>query len=215
MRNFSVVSAHKTTPGIIRVLLDSPELSLSGLICPGHVSVVTGTAPYEFAASHGVPCVISGFEPLDILQGLHMCIQQLEEGRVEVENQYSRCVRRDGNAPAQQLIREIFKIVPRKWRGVGEIPQSGLGLREAYQEFDAEERFGLAQMVAEESSECIAGLVLRGIKKPNECEAFGTRCTPERPLGAPMVSSEGSCAAYYSYRQRVASPALKPVRSGE
>ena len=216
LRNFSILVSHVLVPPAMEAILSSPQNRVQGFLAAGHVCTVMGYTEYEpIAARYRVPIVVTGFEPLDILQGLHMCIQQLEEGRVEVENQYSRCVRRDGNAPAQQLIREIFKIVPRKWRGVGEIPQSGLGLREAYQEFDAEERFGLAQMVAEESSECIAGLVLRGIKKPNECEAFGTRCTPERPLGAPMVSSEGACAAYYSYRQRVASPALKPVRSGE
>ena len=131
-----------------------------------------------------------------------MCVRQLEEGRAEVENQYSRSVRKEGNLPARKIISEIFRVVPRKWRGVGEIPQSGLGLQEAYAEFDAELRFGVAGRTIDEPTECISGLILQGLKKPHECSAFGTRCTPEHPLGATMVSSEGACAAYYHYRRR-------------
>jgi len=153
------------------------------------------------AARYRVPIVVTGFEPLDILQGVMMCIQQLENGRAEVENQYSRAVRRTGNLPAQQLLREVFQVVPRKWRGIGEIPASGLGLSPAYAAFDAEHRFGVVKLRVEESSECRSGLVLQGKIKPPECPAFGTRCTPERPLGATMVSSEGACAAYYRYRR--------------
>jgi hydrogenase expression/formation protein HypD len=160
-----------------------------------------GYTEYEpIAAKHRVPIVVTGFEPLDILQGVYLCVRQLEKGRAEVENQYTRAVRRTGSEPAQLLIREVFRIVHRKWRGVGEIPQSGLALREPYAVFDAEIRFGVAHVTAEESSECISGLVLQGIQKPHDCPAFGTRCTPERPLGATMVSSEGACAAYYRYR---------------
>jgi hydrogenase expression/formation protein HypD len=130
-----------------------------------------------------------------------MCITQLEEGRTEVENAYARAVRREGNVKAQELIRDVFQVVHRNWRGIGEIPQSGLGLRGEYAQFDAEHRFGVASHVAEETSECISGLILQGIKKPHECPAFGARCTPDRPLGATMVSSEGTCAAYYRYRR--------------
>ena len=143
---------------------------------------------------------MTGFEPLDILQGIYMTVKQLEEGRVEVENQYARAVRREGNLAALQIMREVFVVVDRKWRGIGEIPQSGLGLGAAYAEFDAERRFGVADYHAEESGECVSGLVLQGEKKPQECPAFGTRCTPEHPLGATMVSTEGACAAYYRYR---------------
>ena len=139
-----------------------------------------------------------------------MCVKQLEDGRAEVENQYARAVKRDGNAPAREILREVFRVVHRKWRGVGEIPKSGLALSAAYADYDAERRFGVADVSVEESSECISGLVLRGLKKPHECPAFGTRCTPERPLGATMVSSEGACAAYYRYR---AHPNLNVVGS--
>jgi hydrogenase expression/formation protein HypD len=160
-----------------------------------------GWREYEpIAAKYHVPIVVTGFEPLDILQGLLMCVQQLESGRATVENQYARSVRREGNLPAQQLIREVFRVIPRKWRGVGEIPRSGFGLSEAYADFDAERRFGLAEYSAAEPAECLSGLVLQGVKKPPECPAFGTRCTPEHPLGATMVSGEGACAAYYRYR---------------
>jgi hydrogenase expression/formation protein HypD len=157
---------------------------------------------FSVAKKYGVPIVVTGFEPLDILQGVLMTVLQLESGRAEVENQYSRAVRREGNLPAQELIKKVFQVVPRKWRGVGEIPQSGLGLSEEYAAFDAAKRFGLVDRRVEESSECRSGLVLQGQIKPHECPAFGGKCTPERPLGAPMVSGEGACAAYYRYRRR-------------
>ncbi len=160
-----------------------------------------GYTEYEpIVKKYHVPIVVTGFEPLDILQGIYMCIKQLEEGTAEVENQYTRSVRRAGNQEAQNIIRKVFEITPRKWRGIGEISASGLGLREDYTAFDAEKQFGIAEYTREESSECISGLVLKGVKKPYECEAFGSRCTPEHPLGATMVSSEGACAAYYRYR---------------
>ena len=146
--------------------------------------------------------MVTGFEPVDILQGIYMCVRQLEEGRIEVENQYARSVRREGNLPAIRLMHEVFEVRPRKWRGIGEIPRSGLGLSPAYAAFDAETRFGVAGHTADESSECMSGLVLQGVMKPHECPAFGTRCTPEHPLGATMVSSEGACAAYYRYRRK-------------
>jgi len=145
--------------------------------------------------------VVTGFEPLDILQGIHLCVKQLEEGRAEVENQYARSVRRAGNPSARGLIGEIFEVIPRKWRGLGELAQSGLGLRETSRRYDAARRFGVEGLTADESTECMAGAILQGQLKPHECPAFGTRCTPDSPLGAPMVSSEGACAAYYRYRK--------------
>ncbi len=153
------------------------------------------------AETFRVPIVITGFEPVDILQGVLMCVEQLEQGRHEVENQYARSVRPEGNRAALEQIAAVFQTVPRKWRGIGEIPMSGLALRETYAKFDAGRRFGVEGITAEEPAECIAGEVLQGHKKPRDCPAFGVFCTPERPLGAPMVSSEGACAAYYRYRR--------------
>ncbi len=202
IRNFSLLVSHVLVPPAMEAILSSPGNRVQGFLAAGHVCTVMGVAEYEpIAAKYRVPIVITGFEPVDILQGIFMCVRQLEEGRAEVENQYTRSVRRDGNVQAQNLIREVFRIVPRKWRGVGEIPQSGLGLREKYLALDAESRFGVSDQSVEEPSECISGLVLQGVKKPHECLAFGTRCTPEHPLGATMVSSEGACAAYYHHRR--------------
>lgn len=202
IRNFSILVSHVLVPPAMEAILSSPINRVQGFLAAGHVCTIMGYTEYEpIAQKYNIPIVVTGFEPLDILQGVYMCVKQLEEGRAEVENQYARSVRKEGNLPAQQLISEVFCIVPRKWRGVGEIPESGLGLRDEYQEFDAELRFGVASYTAEESSECISGLILQGVKKPHECPAFGTRCTPERPLGATMVSSEGACAAYYRYRR--------------
>jgi hydrogenase expression/formation protein HypD len=203
IRNFSLLVSHVLVPPAIEAILSSPETRVQAFLAAGHVCAVMGYTEYEpIALKYHVPIVVTGFEPLDILQGIYMCVQQLESGRAEVENQYSRSVRREGNIPAQKLIREVFRVVPRKWRGVGEIPQSGLGLQEQYSGFDAEKRFGVAHHTADEPAECMSGLVLQGIKKPHECPAFGIRCTPEHPLGATMVSSEGACAAYYHYRRR-------------
>lgn len=201
IKNFSLLVSHVLVPPAMEAILSSPNNRVQGFLAAGHVCTVMGYTEYEpIARKYHVPIVVTGFEPLDILQGVYMCTKQLEEGRAEVENQYTRSVRREGNLSAQQLIREVFRVVSRKWRGVGEIPQSGLGLSEKYADFDAETRFGLADHTVEESSECMSGLVLQGVMKPHECPAFGTRCTPERPLGATMVSSEGACAAYYRYR---------------
>jgi hydrogenase expression/formation protein HypD len=202
IKNFSLLVSHVLVPPAMEAILSSPTNRVQGFLAAGHVCTVMGYAEYEpIAKKYHVPIVVTGFEPLDILQGVYMCIKQLEEGRGEVENQYTRSVRRQGNEPAQELIREVFRVIHRKWRGVGEIPQSGLGLSEKYMEYDAELRFGVAGHTVEESSECISGLILQGLKKPHECPAFGTRCTPEHPLGATMVSSEGACAAYYRYRR--------------
>jgi hydrogenase expression/formation protein HypD len=202
LQNFSLLVSHVLVPPAMEAILSSPNNRVQGFLAAGHVCTVMGYAEYgPIAEKYHVPIVVTGFEPLDILQGVYMCIRQLEEGRAEVENQYTRSVRREGNATAQQLMREVFRIIPRKWRGVGEIPQSGFALSDKYEEFDAERRFGVADYSAEESSECISGLVLQGVKKPRDCPAFGTRCTPEHPLGATMVSNEGACAAYYRYRR--------------
>ena len=200
--NFSVLVSHVMVPPAMEAILSSTHNRVQGFLAAGHVCTVMGYTEYEpIAVKYGVPIVVTGFEPLDILQGVYMCIRQLEEGRAEVENQYTRMVRREGNDPARKLISEVFQITHRKWRGVGEIPQSGLALSEPYRQFDAEMRFGVEGYTAEESSECISGLVLQGIRKPNECPAFGNICTPEHPLGATMVSNEGACAAYYRYRR--------------
>ena len=202
INNYSILVSHVLVPPAMDAILSSPLNQVQGFLAAGHVCTVMGYTEYfPIAAKFRVPIVVTGFEPLDILQGVYLCVKQLEEGRHEVENQYTRVVRKEGNEPAMRIIREVFRIIPRKWRGVGEIPQSGFGLTEKYAPFDAEHRFGVADYTAEESSECISGLVLQGEKKPNECPAFGTRCTPEHPLGATMVSTEGACAAYYRYRR--------------
>ena len=202
LRNFSILVSHVLVPPAMEAILASPENRVQGFLAAGHVCTVMGFEEYApLAERHRVPIVVTGFEPIDILQGVLMCVHQLESSRAEVENQYTRCVRRDGNATARRLVAEVFRIVPRKWRGVGEIARSGLGLRDAFAEFDAERRFGVANYRAEESGECISGLILQGVKKPRECPAFGRHCTPDHPLGATMVSSEGACAAYFRYRR--------------
>jgi hydrogenase expression/formation protein HypD len=207
--NFSILVSHVLVPPAIAALLGAPDNRTQAFLAAGHVCTVMGFAEYEpLAARFRVPIVVTGFEPLDILQGILMAVRQLEAGRAEVENQYARAVRREGNLPAQALMRRVFRVIPRKWRGVGEIPASGLGLADAFAGYDAETRFGVADYHKDEDSECKSGEVLRGVRKPPECPAFGVRCTPERPLGATMVSSEGACAAYYRYRRHsLASPA--------
>jgi hydrogenase expression/formation protein HypD len=207
VKNFSILVSHVLVPPAMEAILSSPSNRVQGFLAAGHVCTVMGYTEYEpIAARYRVPIVVTGFEPLDILQGVLMCVKQLEEGRAEVENQYARSVRREGNRRARQIISEVFRVTPRKWRGIGAIPQSGLGLSEKFADYDAESRFGVADYTAEEPSECIGGLIMQGVKKPNECPAFGERCAPENPLGAPMVSNEGACAAYYRYR-RIQAPA--------
>ena len=199
--NFSLLVSHVLVPPAMEAILSSPNNRVQGFLAAGHVCTVVGyTEYYPIAEKYRVPIVVTGFEPVDILQGVYMCIKQLKEGRHEVENQYTRSVKKEGNRPARYLVQEVFRIVPRKWRGIGEIPQSGLGFQKEYEDLDAEGRFGVADYRKEESSECISGLILQGIKKPHECPAFGIHCTPEHPLGATMVSSEGACAAYFRYR---------------
>jgi hydrogenase expression/formation protein HypD len=200
--NYSVLVSHVLVPPAMEAILSSPTNCVQGFLAAGHVCTVMGyNEYYPIAARYRVPIVVTGFEPLDLLQGIYMCVLQLEQGRFEVENQYARSVRREGNIPAQELVSKVFRVVDRKWRGIGGIPQSGLGLTDAYAAFDAETRFGLTDYTAQEDSECISGLIMQGAKKPEECSAYGRRCTPDHPLGAPMVSSEGACAAYYRYRR--------------
>ncbi len=200
--NFSILVAHVLVPPAIEAILSSPNRRIDAFLAAGHVCTVMGYEEYEpISRRYRVPIVVTGFEPLDLLEGIYAAVAQLEAGRAEVENQYRRAVRREGNRAAQERIVEVFEVGPRKWRGIGEIPASGLRLRERFRRFDAEARFGAAAAV-EEAGECIAGLVLQGVKKPFECPAFAARCTPETPLGAPMVSSEGACAAYYQYGRR-------------
>ena len=208
LTNFSVLVAHVRVPPAMEAILSSPFCKVQGFLAAGHVCTVMGTDEYHaLAARYRVPIVVTGFEPVDILHGVAKVVRQLEEGRHEVEIAYGRSVRPEGNRPAQQAVDEVFEIVHRTWRGLGEIPASGLGLRAAFAAFDAERRYPGPDAPAAESPDCIAGLVLQGLKKPQECGVFGTRCTPEHPLGAPMVSSEGACAAYYLYRRRAAAAA--------
>ena len=202
LENFSMLVSHVLVPPAIEALMSSPNCRVQAFLAAGHVCAVMGYEEYfPLAKKFRVPIVVTGFEPLDILHGILLAVQQLESSRAEVENQYARAVCRAGNLPAQDLIKKVFRVVPRKWRGIGEIPQSGLGLSEAYAAFDAAKKFKLTDHRVEEPAECIAGLILQGLKKPHECAAFGTRCTPEHPFGATMVSSEGACAAYYRYRR--------------
>jgi hydrogenase expression/formation protein HypD len=189
-------------------ILESPLNRVNGFLGPGHVCTVMGYEEYEpIAARYRVPIVITGFEPLDILEGVLMTVRQLEAGTAEVENEYPRVVKREGNRVAQDLVNSVFQICDRKWRGVGLIPKSGYQLRYEFRDHDAERLFEVNEIDTEESSVCISGLVLKGVKKPHDCPAFGNECTPNRPLGATMVSAEGACAAYYAYGRH-----LKPQK---
>ena len=211
LRNFSLLCSHVLVPPAMDALLSSPANRVEGFLAAGHVCTVMGYEEYfPLAERYKVPIVVTGFEPVDILQGIYMTVKQLEERRAEVENQYTRSVRREGNGAARKLLREVFEVTDRKWRGIGEIPRSGYRLRDAYAAYDAEKVFDVGSITAQESAECIAGVILQGLKKPHECSAFGSRCTPEHPLGAPMVSSEGACAAYYHYGRFRPAPAVQP-----
>lgn len=200
LTNFFLLTAHVLVPPAIEAILGSPSNRVQGFLAAGHVCTVMGYDEYlPLAARFHTPIVVTGFEPVDILHGILMTVRQLEEGRADVENQYARVVRREGNAGAKGVIAEVFEPADRTWRGIGTIPMSGYRLRPAYAAFDAEKHFDVGHLEARESPLCIAGSVLQGISRPHECPAFGRECTPERPLGAPMVSSEGACAAYYRY----------------
>jgi len=199
-KNVSILVSHVLVPPAIASILQSPLNRVQGFLGPGHVCAVMGYREYEpISARFKVPIVITGFEPLDLLQGTLMTIRQLESGRAEVENEYSRVLDRDGNKPAQKLVFSVFEIGDRKWRGVGSIPKSGYKLRWEYREHDAEKLFDVKEIDTKEPDICISGLILKGIKKPHDCPAFGKECNPQHPLGATMVSAEGACAAYYAY----------------
>ncbi len=201
--NFSLLVSHVLVPPAMEALLSSSNCVVQGFLAAGHVCTIMGYEEYfPIAEKYKVPIVVTGFEPLDILDGILMTVSQLEEGRHDVENQYARATRREGNRPAQERIAEVFEVVNRQWRGLGEIPASGFQLRGRFQKYDANRRFPFTGTPAQESPECISGLILQGIKKPHDCPAFAVKCTPENPLGAPMVSSEGACAAYYHYGRR-------------
>ena len=202
LRNFSVLVSHVLVPPAIRLLLESRSNRVQGFIAPGHVCTVMGYSEYEeLAREYQVPVVVGGFEPLDLLEAILMLVEQLEQGRVKVENQYVRSVTRLGNDAAQRRMAEVFEVTDRNWRGIGPIAQSGYRLRAEYAAQDAEKVFAVETITAVEPAECISAQVLQGLTKPVDCPAFGGRCTPETPLGAPMVSSEGACAAYYQYRR--------------
>ena len=200
LTNFSVLVSHVLVPPMITALLEDPGNRVQGFLGPGHVCTVMGTTEYEsIVRRYRVPIVVTGFEPLDLLEGVLRTVQQLEAGRAEVENQYGRAVRREGNPKSQQLIDDVFEVCDRKWRGLGLIPRSGFKLRHEYRDHDAEQLFLVDGIETQESSVCISGLILKGLKKPHDCPAFGKQCTPHTPLGATMVSSEGACAAYHAY----------------
>lgn len=202
LENFSVLVSHVRVPPAMEALLGAPDNRVQGFLAAGHVCTVMGYAEYPpIAERYAVPIVVTGFEPLDLAQGIHMAVCMLEEGRTGVENQYTRSVTRAGNVPARRLIGEVFETCDRAWRGIGVIPASGYRLRAAYAAFDAEARFDVGHVTAAESPLCIAGAIMKGLKKPHHCAAFGAQCTPEHPVGAPMVSSEGACAAYYQYKR--------------
>ena len=202
LKNFFLLASHVLVPPAMRLLLGSPANRVKGFIAPGHVCTVMGYREYEqLSREFSVPIVVGGFEPVDLLESIFMLVTQLEAGEARVENQYVRSVSREGNVPAQKIMQEVFTVGDQKWRGIGEIPMSGLKLSDAYAAFDADRVFGTGQISREEPRECLSALVLQGLKKPPECPAFATRCTPEHPLGAPMVSAEGACAAFYQYRR--------------
>jgi hydrogenase expression/formation protein HypD len=202
LQNFSLLACHVLVPPVMQVLLDSPQNQVQAFLAAGHVCTVMGISEYLPIAQHyQVPIVVTGFEPLDILQGIYQCIQQLESGRFAVENAYSRVVRNAGNIAAQHAIRQVFVTVNRSWRGLGEIPQSGLTLSPKFDSWNAEKKFNIAGIKTQEPKACRSGEVLQGLIKPAQCAEFGTTCTPEHPLGATMVSTEGACAAYYRYRR--------------
>ena len=204
VKNISVLVSHVLVPPALRAILQSPQNRVQGFLGPGHVCAVMGYTEYEpISAKYRVPIVISGFEPLDILQGVLMTVRQLEAGRAEVENQYSRVLNREGNQAAQKLVFKVFEVGDRNWRGVGSIPNSGYRLRPEFAAFDAEEIFDVQRIDTREPEICISGEILRGIKKPHDCPAFGTACDPQHPLGATMVSAEGACAAYYTYGRQL------------
>jgi len=200
LKNFTILSSHVLVPPAIQALMEAPDNIVQGFLAAGHVCTVMGTTEYvPLAEKYRIPIVVTGFEPLDLLEGIYLTVRALEQGEHGVEIQYGRSVSRDGNSAARAVMYEVFELCDRPWRGLGVIPRSGLRLTERYAAYDAAVRFGVADLVSPESDRCRAGEVLRGVLRPNQCAAFGCDCTPEHPLGAPMVSSEGACAAYFRY----------------
>ena len=207
IENFSLLVSHVRVPPAIEAIMTAPVCRVQAFLAAGHVCTVMGTGEYpELTERYQVPIVVTGFEPLDILEGIRRAVHQLEEGRHELENAYARVVSDDGNPTARRMLDDVFEVVDRSWRGIGLIPQSGWRLSEKYREYDAEHRFAVSGIDTHESTVCRSGEVLQGLLKPHECEAFGTACTPRNPLGATMVSSEGACAAYYLHRRLGTSP---------
>jgi hydrogenase expression/formation protein HypD len=214
LHNFAVLVSHVLVPPAMTAILSSPTNRVQGFLAAGHVCTVMGYEEYEpLAERFQIPIVVAGFEPLDLLEGIYRCVRMLEDGRRGVENQYARAVRREGNAGALRLLDEVFEITDRKWRGIGTIPRSGYRLAPAYADFDAERRFAVDRIEVAESAECLSGLILQGLKKPHHCPAFGKTCTPEHPLGATMVSSEGACAAYFHYGRYRDPQSLESIES--
>lgn len=215
IENFAMLVSHVTVPPAIVAIMESPDVQVNAFLAAGHVCTVMGYWEYEpLAGKYQIPIVVTGFEPVDLAKGILMCVKQLEEGRIEVENAYSRSVKREGNQPAQKILEMVFKVCDRPWRGIGVIPKSGYRLADEYSVYDAEVRFpAIMEIKTEEPKECISGLVLQGIKKPNECPAFGEVCTPQNPLGATMVSSEGACAAYYRYGRYAIEMNSSPIQT--
>ena len=212
LANFSVLVSHVLVPPAMAAILASPDNRVQGFLGPGHVCTVVGYEEYEpLAAQYRVPIVVTGFEPIDLLDGVRMTVQQLEAGTYEVQNQYPRVVKREGNLGARALVAKVFEVCDRKWRGIGEIPQSGYRLRPEFAAHDAEKIFAVEEMRKPEPTICISGLVLQGVRKPHDCPAFGTLCTPEHPLGATMVSAEGACAAYYAYGRHLEASAQREL----
>ena len=212
LANFSMLVAHVLVPPAMEAILASPTNRVQGFLAAGHVCTVMGFEEYPaLAERYRVPIVVTGFEPVDLLEGILMVVRQLESGRSEVENQYARSVRRGGNRQAQAIIAEVYEVCDRPWRGLGVLPRSGLRLTAAYRDLDAEARFAVASIRAVEPPECRSGEVLQGLIHPGDCAAFGTLCTPDHPLGAPMVSSEGACAAYWKYGRGSGKAPVQPV----
>ncbi len=204
LKNYSILTSHVLVPPAISALMEDPEAKIDAFLAAGHVCSIMGYWQYpELSEKYKIPIIVTGFEPLDLLLGILAAIKQLEEGRYEVENQYKRMVRKAGNTEAQKIINEVFEQGDQMWRGIGTIPESGWKIKKKYEQFDADKKFSFDLDKAEENKECIAGDIMKGIKKPYQCPQFGKGCTPQNPLGAPMVSSEGACAAYYNFSNMI------------
>jgi hydrogenase expression/formation protein HypD len=204
IKNYSILVSHVLVPPAMEAILDDEFCSIDGFLGAGNVCAIMGTEEYrELSAKYNIPIVVTGFEPLDLVEGIYMAVSQLEAGTSRVENQYARIVRDEGNTAAKEVIAKVFEVGDREWRGIGMIPKSGYVLRPEYRRFDAELKFGVESISTKEHASCIAGEILKGIKKPSQCSEFGQRCTPSNPMGAPMVSSEGACAAYYHFSTNI------------